>query len=176
MSYPIPEHLREILEPHPKQCTAHQVQGSVRCPCGSYVLSLLYVGTRVKNNEAPYLEIAEVDGRYIFCVGAKCTDCGQEHLLFDDRFHGWNGYVCGSDEEQELERPPFLEWHCDACDEARHKITLTIQGEDMASLLEESDGFLTEATWHEGFGVFTLDFTCTACNKGPTEIVSLETM
>ena len=92
------------------------------------------------------------------------------------RFHGWNGYVCGSEEEREHPRPPWLEWHCPTCDGAPHKITLTIQGEDAKSTIPESDGILTSANWHEGFSFLSVDLTCTACKKGPMEVVSLETM
>ena len=176
MHYPTPHHLKQILDPHPRQCTENQLQGAVKCPCGSYILSLLYVGNRVDLDGRPFLQVTKVDDHYMFCLGAKCSACGAEHLLFDDRFHGWNGFVCGSEEEQALPRPPFLAWHCAACDSEKHKITLTLQGEDKASAINESDGFVTEANWHEGFGWITVDLTCTACKKGPIEVVSLETM
>jgi len=176
MSYPIPDHLRDILDPHRRQCTAHQLQGSVRCPCGSYIHSLLYVASRVEENGRSFLRVINVDGRYIFCLGAKCAACGAEHLLYDDRFHGWNGYVCGSEEEREHPRPPWLEWHCQTCDAAPHKITLTIQGEDAPSAIAEADGILTHFNWYEGFGYLAVDITCTACKMGPTEVVSAETM
>jgi hypothetical protein len=176
MRYPTPHHLRDILDPHPRQCTERQLQGAVRCPCGSYIFALLYVGNRIEAESTSHLEVTEVEGRYVFCLGAKCAACGVEHLLYDDRFHGWNGYVCGSEEEREIPLPPYLEWHCQTCDGAPHKITLTIQGEDAKSAISEGDGILTIANWHEGFGWLTIDLTCSACKKGPTEIVSLETM
>jgi hypothetical protein len=177
MRYPTPQHLREILDPHPRQCTDHQLQGAVLCPCGSYVHSLLYVAGRVEDEKGqPYLQVIEIEGRYLFCLGAKCAACGADHLLYDDRFHGWSGYVCGSEEEREHPRPPWLEWHCATCDGAPHKITLTLQGEDGKSLIPESDGILTSANWHEGFSFLSIDLACTACQKGPVEVVSLETM
>jgi hypothetical protein len=176
MLYPTPQHLRGILEPHLRQSDEHQLQGSVRCSCGAYLLALLYVGNRTEAKGGPRLGVTEVEGRYLFCLGAKCAACGAEHLLYDDRFHGWNGYVCGSEEEREHPRPPWLEWHCPTCDGAPHKITLTIQGDDAKSTIPESDGILTRESWHEGFSFLSVDVTCTACKKGPVEVVSLETM
>jgi hypothetical protein len=176
MLYPTPQHLRGILELHLRQSNGHQIQGAIRCPCGSYTHALLYVGNRTERNGQPRLELIEVQGHYLIAIAAKCTACAQEHLLFDDRFHGWNGYVCGSEEEREMPRPPWLEWHCHHCDAAPQKLTLTLQGEDTPTLIPEADGLLNRANWHEGFSNLTLDLTCPACRKPPTEILSLETM
>jgi hypothetical protein len=176
MGYPVPHHLRGILVEAAVQPPEREVVGSIKCSCGSENLEFLYVADRVEKNGFPFLRVAKINDRFHLVLGAGCTACGQTHLLFDDKLHGWNGYVCGTDEERNLPRPSFQKWRCHKCTWPLQRITLTIQGEDKEFCLGEGEEVLTEADWFEGFGWLWLDLSCASCGAGPTRVVDYETM
>ncbi len=144
--------------------------------CGSDSFHLLHVGERLqKAGETPYLRFTKVNGEWFLRVAVQCAACASEHLLLDDKLHGWNGYVCASQEKKEMPRPPYQgEWLCHKCQPHGQKITLWIQGEEMEEAIGESSGKLTEADWFEGFCWLSLHVSCSSCGSGPTRIVDYE--
>lgn len=176
MQYPTPKHLQDLLVVDAERSTEHELYGDVRCSCGSEVFRLLYVADRVEDKNRQFLRVVKVDGQWFCRIGVQCTSCNREHLLFDDHFHGWNGYVCAEDQVRRTARPPFQEWACQQCGTSNHRVELWIQGEDMDSALGESEGMLTKKDWFEAFGWITVDVTCAACGFGPTNIINYETM
>jgi len=177
MPYPTPKHLSGLLVADAKE-TEHewQLYGTVRCTCGSDIFHPLYVAERIEDRERHFLRVAQVDGQWFCRIGARCTSCGREHLLFDAHFHGWNGYVCTDERVRRVARPPFQVWACQQCGATTHRVTLSIHGEGMEFALGESEDTLTEEDWFEAFGWIQVDVTCSACRFGPARIVDYETM
>ena len=176
MQYPTPKHLRDILALDLKRSDDHELFGTVKCGCGSETFALLYVGNRNEEEKQHFLQVVQAGEHWFLRIGARCASCCREHLLFDDHFHGWNGYVCTEEPTRRLPRPAFQEWTCQRCGSAKHKISLGIQGEDKEDALAEGEDVLTEADWFEAFGWFTIDVTCASCGLGPTRIIDYETM
>jgi len=176
MHYPTPKHLRDLLVLDSARSGAHELFGAIKCRCGSHTFQPLYVGSRNEENEEHFLQVVKVGENWYLRIGARCASCHREHLLFDNQFHGWNGYVCTDEQTRRLPRPPFEEWACQRCRSATHKISLSIQGEDMEFALGEGEDVLTETDWFEAFGWFTVDVTCASCGIGPIRIVDYETM
>lgn len=181
--YPIPTHLAGWLVSDPKRSDPKRLVGSLRCPCGGHSFELLYAAEKVENSEPrikhladAFLRTLEKDGNYFFRLSARCTECSRELVVFDADFHGWNGYVCGTDEQRSVPRPANAAWTCLHCGGAQHAISLMIDGEDRKTSLEEGEGVLTKDNWFNAFGWLTVDVTCTACGNGPSSIVSYEAM
>lgn len=185
MQYPLPKHLVNLLQVEVASSNEEHLHGAVRCPCGSIQFTPLFVADLVSERRQsflrwratpPFLRVKRIGEEFFLRIGARCSSCFQDHLLFDDHFHGWNGYVCTGEEVRRLPRPEYQEWGCHHCKSPAHSISLDIQGEDMKASLTESDGFLTKEDWFEGFGWFTVRVTCSSCGCGPTQIVDYETM
>jgi len=176
MPYPTPKHLKDLFVTDRKDSTEHELHGTVRCGCSSETFHPLYVANRVEDRGQHFLQVVEVGEQWFCRIGARCASCGREHLLFDDHFHGWNGYVCTDAQVRLIQRPPFQEWVCHKCGATTHRVALSIQGEDIDSALTEGEDTLTEADWFEAFGWITVDVTCSACGCGPTRIIDHETM
>ncbi len=176
MQYPLPKHLVNLLEVQAAASSEDHLHGAVKCPCGSVQFTPLFVADLITEPDQRFLRVKQVGEEFYLRIGARCSSCSQTHLLFDDHFHGWNGYVCTGEEARRLPRPEYQEWVCHRCKSPAHRISLDIQGEDMKVSLTESDGFLTKEDWFEGFGWFTVRVTCSACGCGPTTIVDYETM
>lgn len=181
--YPIPTHLTGWLAPDLKRSNPTRLAGCLRCPCGGKKLELRYVAEKVVNCEPRIKHLADAflrtltsDSYFFFRISVKCVQCSRELVMFDADFHGWNGYVCSSEEQRSLPRPPNAIWTCLKCGAGQHSISLTIEGEDQQTALEEGEGILTRRDWFNAFGWITVDVTCTACGTGPLSITSYEAM
>jgi hypothetical protein len=118
---------------------------------------------------------AEINGGFFLRIVAKCTGCGTEHLLLDQDFHGWNGFVCG-DKSQLRPRPHLVPWPCNSCGKHAHTADAVIFSEDKAVAIDESGGLLDETNWQEGFGWININIRCVACGRAHESWVSYETM
>ena len=172
---PTPKHLAQILNRDSANEDA-DIVGQIRCGCGSDVLVPLYVGARNETALRHYLQVVEIDKNWFLRLGCLCPKCGIESLIFDDHFHGWNGFVCAEEDVRTLPRPPFERWRCQKCRSFNHRIATTIQTDDMETAIEEGGDLITEANWFEAFGWITLDVTCADCGFGPSRIIDYETM
>ena len=104
-------------------------------------------------------------------------DCGKQHLLLDVDFHGWNGFVARERLRGHLRpRPAVVAWPCKACGKTAHKADVLVISEDKKVAIEESDGFLDETNWQEGFGWINIDIRCVTCGRAHESWVSYETM
>jgi hypothetical protein len=172
---PAPKHLEPLLQRDLSSEDA-DIVGRIRCGCGSEVLIPLFVGSRNEEAGSHYLQVTEIDGNWFLRLGCRCPKCSTDSLIFDDHFHGWNGFVCAEEYARSLARPDFDQWHCQKCRSLHHRLAITIQTDDMETAIEEGGDLITEQNWFEAFGWFTLDVTCADCGHGPNRIIDHETM
>ena len=58
----------------------------VICPCGNNNFELLYPGqTHMWKNESIPC-VAEINGNYFLIIKVRCSECNEEHLIFDSDF------------------------------------------------------------------------------------------
>ena len=112
VTLPIPRHLKEVLKPSGVDNGELQVTGEIQCDCGSKSFRIKLVGDTSCYVEERVIKVAEIDGHFFLIVKVQCNNCNKEHLIFDNDFHGWNGFVCGGD-AKEQPRPEANVWNCD---------------------------------------------------------------
>jgi hypothetical protein len=159
---PVPTHLRGVVVPKGTQVDEEHLDAWVRCPCGGEVFVVLYPGKTVMYEGRPYAAAVTVGNSSFFLVRARCVACRTDHLLFDEDFHGWNGWVCHRPEKAALPRPPLVPWRCPTCDGEAHQASVRVCTEGRADFAEyaAADGRFPVERWPDGFGWFDV---CTAC-------------
>jgi len=157
---PVPTHLRDCVVPHFLEIDGSGLEGKVLCPCGSESFQLLYPGQTHEWNGEQVPCSAEIEGKFFFLVTARCTECATEHLLIDQDYHGWNGFVCREPEQAALPRPPLSPWPCKSCGALEHRALIQIETQGRADFLEETEGEFPENRWPDGFSWFSMSITC----------------
>jgi hypothetical protein len=173
---PVPTHLRECVVPKDSAVDESELDATVRCPCGSQEFSLLFPGHTHEYDGETIPCTAEIDGSFFFLIKAVCTSCSKEHLLIDQDFHGWNGFVCHEESQASKPRPPLTPWKCLGCGATPHSATIQIQTEGREDFVEEAGDEFDADRWHDGFGWFSMAIRCGECGKETPQWVSLETM
>jgi DNA-directed RNA polymerase subunit N (RpoN/RPB10) len=173
---PVPSHLIGSVRPKDPTLDEAALDAEVVCACGSMRFQLLFPGlTHVVDDEQVPC-VAEFNRRFFFLIKARCTSCGREHLLIDQDFHGWNGFVCHDRAQAAIPRPTLVPWNCLACGKTEHEAEVQIQTEGRRDLIANSNGQISEDRWPDAFGWFSMSIRCTACGKHTNQWVSLETM
>jgi ribosomal protein S27E len=173
---PIPKHLQKIFLPIGDAADEFEVTGRIICECSSENFSIEYVGESADYTSDRVIKLKEINGSYFLIVKVKCTDCSREHLIFDDHFHGWNGFVCGEEESfRKLPRPKGEIWHCKRCHRDNHSIVITINSKGQQDFIEEAEG-LNEDDWVEAFSWITIGIHCKSCDEANMSWISYETM
>ena len=173
---PLPTHLRDFVSPNESVLDESELVGSVCCPCGSREFTLLFPGHTQEYRGELTPCTAEVDGSFFFLITVACASCGKEHLLIDQDFHGWNGFVCHDESQAAKPRPPLVPWKCLACGGVRHAGTVRVHSPGRQGFVEEAGNEFDVERWPDGFDWFTVAIRCSACGKETPEWVSLETM
>jgi hypothetical protein len=173
---PPPSHLATCTRPVRQLAEEHQYAGHIRCTCGGEIFELLHTGQTHEWNGETIPCVAEIDGEFFFRLAARCAACETEHLLLDQDFHGWNGFVCRNESDQRRPRPSLVVWECLLCGDTHHSADVVISSEGMDSAIEESTGVLDESNWQEGFGWIDIHIRCNACGAQKISWVSCETM
>jgi ribosomal protein S27E len=137
---PIPKHLESILKPIGESNNEFEVTGKIVCDCGSENFTIGIVGDDADYQKDNVIKVAEVGENYFLIVKVKCNSCGKEHLIFDNDYHGWNGFVCGGD-SRNLSRPDTENWKCNKCQNANHSLIVSIHS-------QRQEGFF-EGRWGE---------------------------
>ncbi|MCX7922001.1 MAG: hypothetical protein N3B21_08330 [Clostridia bacterium] len=99
-----------------------------------------------------------------------------EHLLFDDDFHGWNGWICHDTSKAVLPRPELIEWKCTQCSSTKHRGVITIHSQGKQDFIEEAGDEFDLNRWQDAFDWFLLDISCEDCGKETRDFISHETM
>lgn len=170
----VPTHLIGLAVPEDTPTEQH-LAARLRCPCGEDRFSLLYHGTTHEHEGHPVPCTGLFDGHPFFVLRVRCVACDRDHLLFDDHFHGWNGFVCHLPELAARPRPRLVAWRCEKCGETTHRGTVGIAGEGRRDFAENAP-HLPPGRWPDGFGWFTVDIECCTCGYRPDVWVSFETM
>lgn len=175
MQLPIPKHLKDIFIPLGDDNSEFSVTGKIKCKCGSNNFKILIVGDDSQYKEDQVIKVAEIDGNYFLVIKVVCEDCNAEYLVFDNDYHGWNGFVCGGD-NREIKRPPARQWNCDKCGKPIHKMIVKINSQGKDDFLEEGGEEFGIENWVEAFEWITIETECSNCNKINKEWISYETM
>jgi hypothetical protein len=173
---PSPTHLRTCVIPDDAHIDELPFRGKVKCSCGGASFQLLYPGQTQECKGETIPCTADIDDDCFFLVKARCPSCKEEHLLIDQDFHGWNGFVCHDAEQAALPRPPLVPWKCLACGHFEHTAAVEIQTEGKEDFVSETDGEFDPNRWPDGFGWLTISTHCINCGKDSPQWVSLETM
>jgi len=172
---PIPRHLETILKPIGNDNTEFEVVGQMVCNCGSDKFKIEIVGDDSEYESDCVIKVQEIADNYFLIVKLHCNDCDKEHLVFDNDYHGWNGFICGGD-SKELPRPKTKVWNCNKCQTANHSITLTIQSQGQEDFVEEAGDEFESKDWTEAFSWITMKTECKNCGVTNDEWISYETM
>ena len=167
---PIPMHLKKNLDPIGDENSSLKVSGILRCTCKCESF-------RIKTLREGNQQNSIVDGSYVKIV---CTNCQQEHLVFDSHSHGWNGYICSYMPERNLEMELF-NIDCESCDSTTFKVSVTISSQGQEDFVRElqqeiQDGKFTKEEWVNAFDWITISLTCSECGKTFSRFVDYETM
>lgn len=161
MDSPIPTHLKDVLLVDDKKSSEKKLYATLQC-CGNYGF-----------------EIQKSQNDLVCVIKAICVNCKKEIIVFDNRLHGWDGYVCHlwQDEKQS------------AFETVEHKkervfsVNLKINSEGKTDFIknvcqenvEEAGRKLEEWEWVNAFGWIDLDLECFKCKKS-FNLISYETM
>lgn len=177
MQLPLPSHLKDILKPIGNENTEFLLTGKVVCSCNSENFTIKIVGDDSEYEEENVIRVIEVDGNYFLIIKVECNSCHKEHLIFDDGFHGWNGFVCGIINKS-LPRPEAKAWGCNKCTKTNHSIVVTISSQGKDDFISEggTDEGFDENDWVEAFDWITIGIACNSCEEKNDEWISYETM
>lgn len=173
---PAPKHLLGCTNPAAESAEETQYIGDVHCSCGGTVFQMLHTGATKEYAGELIPCVARINGGYFLLVAARCAHCDREHLLLDNDFHGWNGFVCHDKAQAERPRPPLVAWPCRKCQQTAFAARVTISSEGKEFAIEEADGDLDETNWQEAFGWIDIAIRCQSCGDEQTDWISYETM
>jgi hypothetical protein len=174
---PVPSHLVNSVAPKDTVIDEESLEAAVQCTCGSMRFVFLFPGQTQEYDGVTIPCTAEIDNFFFFfLVKARCTHCSKEHLLLDQDFHGWNGFVCHDKKQAALPRPPLVPWKCLSCGATEHEAEIMIQTEGKRDFISESAGAVDENQWPDGFGCFNMSIKCTECSKDTPQWICCETM
>ena len=179
---PIPTHLKNILVPKGEENDEFFVTGEIVCECGNKEFDISYIG----NYEDGIVTLCEFEGVFYLAIKCECKKCGKVHLIFDDNFHGWNGFVCSEENRfKGYENFPIDEfeksWECPECSNQNHELVVSIssEGKDdfISELIENHDNpKFVEDDWVNGFSWITIGTKCTKCGHEDKDWINYETM
>lgn len=154
------------------------VKGSVKCECGSRNFSVFSPGATVQIDGKPCPCGYETHEVSFFLITVKCTECNREYLLFDQDYHGWDGFRCQFPGWGSLPRPPLKLWECISCGSKRHRIQIRIDPPDLQEYKQYLRGLgepLDEEKWLLSFEWIWMAITCSECGMLTENWVDYET-
>lgn len=180
MNLPIPSHLVNLLVTDCKDHNEFSVSGDIECTCGCRTFNIIFIGVESKDNKSLYttepddLIGVETELQYIMSVELRCTECNVSHLIFDNRVHGWDGYIREGITIEALNGIK-KEKQCPSCQHSQYKMHIEINScgiEDFKLNMPEKPW----EEWTEGFEWFRANITCTNCKREDKDWASVECM
>lgn len=171
---PIPKHLKGIFQPLGTKNSEFEVVGKLVCDCNSEDFAIEFVGDDHKYWWHKAIRVARIGDGYFLIVKVECNNCKKEHLIFDNDYHGWNGYIGG--DFRELPRPETKDWNCKKCNQTSHSINLAINSKGQEDFKQEAGDECPMEDWIEAFSWITIGIECKSCRKSNKEWISYETM
>ena len=172
---PIPKHLKSILIPTGTANNEFEVTGHIVCDFGNDHVSVHLLGNTAIYGEDKVVKVIEINGNYFLIIKINCNKCLKEHLVFDNDYHGWNGFVCGGD-SRNIPKPPTIEFRCFNCSSSDHQMTVRINSQGQEDFIEEGEGEYDQNDWVEAFSWITIRLKCNMCSEKNEEWISYETM
>lgn len=172
---PIPKHLKSILKPIGDKNNEFEITGKIVCDCGSENFTIELVGDSSDYEKNNVIKVVEIEENYFLIIKVKCNSCNKEHLIFDNDYHGWNGFVCGGD-SREYPRPESKVWHCNKCENSDFSMNVHIHSQGQDDFIEELEDEFDKEDWIEGFDWITIKTACNMCGETNDEWISYETM
>ncbi len=172
---PVPTHLRGLAVARDDLNDEANLVANLRCPCGGTVFEVLHPGQTQDFGGVTYPCTIEIDGKFFFVVKMRCVSCSAEHVLLDQDFHGWDGFVCHDPQQAALPRPPLVGWACEVCGCHDHSAVVDIQTQGKEDFVSGGGEDFPPDRWPDGFGWLTLSTTCSKCAH-TRELISAETM
>lgn len=173
--FPIPKHLKDILKLTGNDNNEFKINGKIVCECGCEKFTIKIVGDDADYNSYKVIRVADIEGFGFLIIKIKCNNCDKKYLVFDNDYHGWNGFVCGGDNREE-KRPKTRDWHCNKCQKTDHSLMISIYSEGQEDFIEEAGDQFDKEDWTEAFGSINLKVDCNVCGGKNDEWLSYETM
>ena len=127
--FPIPTHIKNILQLDEKKSNIEEVAGKIVCSCGCNKFHIFHNINREYDQSIPY---SEQDGLKVLI---KCTECENSYILFDEAPQGFYGFVC---HDCKTANDEYLEiFKCESCGANSFKIDVDIEAEDYEQFIEE---------------------------------------
>lgn len=159
--YPIPTHLKNILEIDENESNNYVISGKIVCDCGCNKYNIYHNKNREYNYSVPY---REQEGLKIVI---RCIECEKEHLLFDQATQGYGGFVCHDLKSADNERLELFQ--CESCMAEAFLIKVDIEVEDFEQFIEECvtefpEEFSPE-DYVDAFNWIVISLICNECDK-----------
>lgn len=170
----VPRHLIQCVIPE-LSTSEKSFRYSLSCRCANKSFRLFYPGQTHKYDDKTIPCTAEIDGDSFFLIRAICTKCGEDYLVFDKDFHGWDGIVCHDTAQAALPRPCLIAWKCARCKSLGHFAAIHISLQDKESFLIEAGGTFDENDWIDAFEWFSMSIKCAKCGLETLGWIDYET-
>jgi len=173
--YPIPKHLKDVLDPVGEESSEKYVNGIVRCSCACECFHIKVYADIAEG----FPQIGEYKGGYALVVAAVCTDCGKEYPIFDISKHGWNGFVCH--DGTSVPDHKLKSWYCPKCGKDIYKMKISIISRGRQDFIEatginDGETEFCEDDWVEAFEWITIGLICSRCGHSDKRWIDNETM
>lgn len=172
---PLPRYLKDILKPIGNNNNEFELIGKIACSCGSETFTIGLLGDDSGYVKNRVIVVIEDDGNYFLKVTVKCNFCRKEHLIFDNTLHGWDGFVCNTDDENKP-KPNTKDWSCNKCGCKNHSLTVKINSQGQADFISGAGDTFDKSDWAEAFDWITIGVECKSCDEKNEEWISYETM
>ena len=173
-----PNYLRSNLLLNGYTFNGHTAKADLQCKCGCVNFELLYPGETIKQEGKPYPCGIDTNEGGFFVIEAKCSKCKQIFSIFDQDFHGWDGFQCYDHEQATLPRPPLIPWICLSCGQLPHRITIKIDHTDYNEYikwLDKAKKTFDENEWLLSFEWVWMTIECESCGLITKDWVDSET-
>lgn len=146
LDLPIPHYLQSNLIADQEESSEYELKANFFCDkCHGEVFQIFYRICSMRN----YLV-------------AKCSGCQKEIVIYDANKHGYNGFVCKDNEEDDT---PLEKYSCVECGIDSFKVTVYIEssGKDVfeEDVLEyEEQGEFTMDDWVDAFDSICVGLEC----------------
>jgi hypothetical protein len=153
-------------------------QADLQCKCGCLNFEVLYPGSTINIDGRVYPYSYETDTDSFFLIKVKCVECQSEYLIFDEDFHGWDGFYCHDLRHAALARPKLTPWTCLSCGQIPHKVSIKLDHTDRKEYEEmqysKKRPFI-ENEWLLSFEWIWIGITCSNCNLSTPDWSDYET-
>ncbi len=150
MDLPIPSHLQSNLIVDKEESSEYNLEAQFLCDeCKGEAFQIFY---RICS-----------DRNYVM---TKCAACGKEIVIYDENQHGYNGFVCKDEGEDDAPLEPYT---CEECGLDTFKVTIYVESSGKEQFQEDvleydEEGEFTMDDWVDAFDCIAVYLECTECH------------